>query len=104
MSAVPAAALLAALALAALIAQSPWAVAAITLVLERAGSRTGCYRVFTEDDNGVRASAVGAVLHVGRSRTVQTQGSTQAAVGCVGKHRGLVVATLTGAVRSNALA
>jgi len=75
-----------------------------TLVLERAGSRTGCYRVFTEDDNGVRAAAVGAVLHVGRSRTVQTQGSTQAAVGCVGKHRGLVVATLIGAVRSNALA
>ena len=38
------------------------------------------------------------------ARTVQTQGSTQAAVGCVGKHRGLVRATLAGAVRSNALA
>ena len=64
----------------------------------------GCYRVYTEDDNGVRAAAAGAVLHVGRSRTVATQGATQAAVGCVGKHRGLVRATLSGAVRSNALA
>src|SRR5206468_9884955 len=52
-----------------------------TLVLERAGTHRGCYRVFTEDDNGVRPAALGAVLHVGRTRTVQTQGSTQAAVG-----------------------
>ena len=72
-----------------------------TLALERGGK--GCYRVYLEDDNGVRTPAVGAVLHVGRSRTVQTQGSTQAAVGCPGKHRGLVRATLAGAVRSNAL-
>jgi hypothetical protein len=75
-----------------------------TLVLERAGAQTSCYRVYSEDDNGVRAAAIGAVLHVGRSRTVETQGSTQAAVACVGKHRGLVRATLSGAVRSNALA
>jgi len=75
-----------------------------TLVLERAGGQKNCYRVFTEDDNGARAAAVGAMLHVGRSRTVGTQGSTQAAVGCVGRHRGLVRATLAGAVRSNALA
>jgi hypothetical protein len=74
-----------------------------TLALERAGTQKGCYRVYTEDDNGVRAAALGAVLHVGRMRTVQTQGATQAAVGCVGKHRGLVRATLAGAVRSNAL-
>ena len=68
----------------------------------RAGRRaaTACTR---QDDNGARAAAVGAVLHVGRSRTVQTQGATQAAVGCAGKHRGLVRATLAGAVRSNAL-
>ena len=72
-----------------------------TLLLERGGK--GCYRVYQQDDNGVRTAAVGAVLHVGRSRTVQTQGSTQAAVGCPGKHRGLVRATLAGAVRSNAL-
>ena len=76
-----------------------------TLVLARAGAgQRNCYRVFTQDDNGVSAAAVGALLHVGRTRTVGTQGSTQAAVGCVGKHRGLVRATLAGAVRSNALA
>jgi len=75
-----------------------------TLVLERAGAaQASCFRVYTEDDNGVRAAAIGAVLHVGRSRTVETQGSTQAAVACVGKHHGLVRATLAGAVRSNAL-
>ena len=73
-----------------------------TLVLERAAGK-GCYRIYTEDDNGVRAAAAGAVLHVGRSRTVRTQGATQAAVGCVGKHHELVRATLSGAVRSNAL-
>jgi hypothetical protein len=75
-----------------------------TLVLERAGGQKSCYRVYTEDDNGVPAAALGAVLHVGRSRTVETQGATQAAVGCVGKHHGLVRATLSGAVRSNAVA
>jgi hypothetical protein len=75
-----------------------------TLVLERLSGKGGCYRVYTEDDNGVRAAAIGAVLHVGRKRTVETQGATQSALGCVGKHRGLVRATLTGAVRSNALA
>ena len=75
-----------------------------TLVLERAEGQKSCYRVYTQDDSGVRAAAQGAVLHVGRSRTVETQGATQAAVGCVGKHRGLVRATLAGAVRSNALA
>ena len=51
----------------------------------------------------MRTAAVGAVLHVGRTRVVQTQGATQAAVGCPGRHRGLVRATLAGAVRSNAL-
>jgi hypothetical protein len=36
---------------------------------------------------------------------VRTQGAGQAAVGCVGPHRGLLVrATLAGAVRSIALA
>jgi hypothetical protein len=74
-----------------------------TLALERAGGQKACYRVYAQDDSGMRTAAVGAVLHVGRSRTVETQGSTQAAVGCVGKHRGLVRATLSGALRSNAL-
>jgi hypothetical protein len=75
-----------------------------TLVLERAGKQATCYRVWAEDDNGVRTAPVGAVLHVGRTRIVQTQGATGAVAACVGKHRGLVRATLSGAVRSNALA
>ena len=72
--------------------------------LELQPARGNCYRVFSVDDTGLRTAAVGAVLHVGSRRAVATQGSTQAAVGCVGKHRGLLVrATLAGAVRSNAL-
>ncbi|MBA3717236.1 MAG: DUF4430 domain-containing protein [Actinobacteria bacterium] len=73
-----------------------------TLELERAAQ--SCYRVYSVDDAGTRAPAVGAVLHVGSKRTVATQGATQTVLGCVGKHRGLLVrATLDGAVRSNAL-
>lgn len=73
-----------------------------TLVLSRAGRN--CYRVQAQDDNGKLAPATGAVLHVGSRRTVSTQGATQAAVGCAGRHTGLLVrATLAGAVRSNAL-
>ena len=73
-----------------------------TLVLSRVG-RAPCYRVQAQDDKGNLTAALGAVLHVGK-RTVQTQGATQAAVGCVGRHPGLLVrATLGGAVRSNAL-
>lgn len=74
-----------------------------TLVLSRVG-KTNCYRVTAQDDNGNPTPALGALLHVGGKRTVRTQGSTQAAVACVGTHRGLLVrATLDGAVRSNAL-
>ena len=74
-----------------------------TLVLSRVG-KTSCYRVTAQDDNGKLTAALGAVLHVGGKRTVRTQGSTQAAIGCVGTHRGLLIrATLDGAVRSNAL-
>jgi len=70
-----------------------------TLVLQRA--RADCYSAFTEDDNGVKAPAAGAVLRVGSRRSV----STKAGAACVGKHRGLLVrAILGGAVRSNALA
>lgn len=70
-----------------------------TLLLER--TRENCYAAFTQDDNGVKAPAADAVLHVGSRRTV----STTAGAACVGKHRGLLVrATLGGAVRSNALA
>jgi hypothetical protein len=73
-----------------------------TLVLSRVG-KSNCYRVQAQDDRGTLAAAAGAVLHVGK-RTIPTQGATQAAVGCVGKHRGLLVrATLEGAVRSSAV-
>ncbi len=74
-----------------------------TLVLSRVG-KTQCYRVQQQGDDGTLTPALGAVLKVGR-RTVRTQGSAQAAVGCVGKHKGLLVrAELGGAVRSNAVA
>jgi Domain of unknown function (DUF4430) len=73
-----------------------------TLALSKIGKQN-CYRVQTQDDQGNVSPAVGAVLHVGR-RTVRAQGASQAAVGCVGRHRGLLVrATLAGAVRSNAV-
>jgi hypothetical protein len=72
-----------------------------TLVLSRVGGAS-CYRVVAQDDKGRITTALGAVLRVD-GRAVRTQGSTQAAVGCVGRHRGLVRATLGGAVRSNAL-
>jgi Domain of unknown function (DUF4430) len=73
-----------------------------TLLLSHVGRR--CYRVQAQDDNGMLAPAIGAVLHVGSRRTVHPQGATQAVVGCVGRHPGLLVrATLAGAVRSNAL-
>ena len=72
-----------------------------TLTLARVG-KTNCYRVLAQDDQGRVSAALGAVLHVGK-RIVRTQGATQAAVGCVGRHRGLLVrATLAGAVRSDA--
>jgi Domain of unknown function (DUF4430) len=67
-----------------------------TLVL-RHGKRE-CYRVAAQDDAGKKQPARGAVLRVdGRSVRART-GSA-----CVGAHRGLVRATLKGAVRSNAL-
>jgi hypothetical protein len=68
-----------------------------TLLL-KAGSKRGCYRVLLQDDNGRTKAARGARLHVdGRSMRAG------AGSACVGKHRGLVTATLKGAVRSNAL-
>jgi len=72
-----------------------------TLDLSR--TRQGCYRVVELDDQGKATAALGAVLRVD-GRTVKTQGATQAAVACPGPHKGLVRATLPGAIRSNALA
>jgi Domain of unknown function (DUF4430) len=67
-----------------------------TLVLKRASRY--CYRVLAQDDNGKTTVAAGAVLHVG-GRSVHTRKGAA----CVGRHQGLVRATLSGAVRSNAL-
>ena len=68
-----------------------------TLALRR-GARRNCYRVVAQDDAGKATAAAGAVLHVD-GRSVRTR----AGAGCVGRHAGLVKATLAGAVRSNAL-
>jgi hypothetical protein len=67
-----------------------------TLVLRRTGRN--CYAVAAQDDSGRAQPAAGAVLLVdGRRR------STRAGRACIGRHVGLVRATLAGAVRSNAL-
>ena len=68
-----------------------------TLVL-RAGAKRGCYRVLSQDDNGKTTAARRARLHVGSRSVLARSGSA-----CVGAHRGLVTATLKGAVRSNAV-
>jgi Domain of unknown function (DUF4430) len=68
-----------------------------TLALRTAAKRN-CYRVVSQNDAGKTTAARGARLRVdGRSVLVRS-GSA-----CVGRHRGLVTATLKGAIRSNAL-
>jgi hypothetical protein len=67
-----------------------------TLLLQRRPK--GCYRVLAEDDTGKPSPAVGAVLVVD-GRRVRTRGGSA----CPGSHKGLVRATVAGAVRSNAL-
>jgi Domain of unknown function (DUF4430) len=67
-----------------------------TLLLRRTGRN--CYRVVAENDQGADSAANGAVLQVDGRRV-----RTRAGRGCVGRHTGLVRATLAGAVRSNAL-
>jgi hypothetical protein len=64
----------------------------------RAGSKRNCYRVLAQDDTGKTTAARGARLHVGKRSVLARSGSA-----CVGAHRGLVTATLAGAVRSNAI-
>jgi hypothetical protein len=56
----------------------------------------GCYGVVAEDDAGRTRAAARAALHVD-GRRVQTRGGRA----CIGPHRGLVRATMPGAVRSN---
>ena len=64
----------------------------------RPGSKRNCYRVLAQDDTGKTTPARGARLHV-RGRSVLTRTGSA----CLGAHRGLVTATLKGAVRSNAI-
>jgi hypothetical protein len=68
-----------------------------TLLL-KPGAKRNCYRVLAQDDNGKTTSARRATLHVAGRRVRARTGAA-----CVGVHRGLVTATLPGAVRSNAL-
>jgi hypothetical protein len=67
-----------------------------TLVLRR--TKRNCYAVTARDDTGRGQPAGGAVLVVDGKRR-----STRAGRACIGRHGGLVRATRTGAVRSNAL-
>jgi hypothetical protein len=68
-----------------------------TLVLQ-ATKKRGCYRVLSQDDKGKTKPARGARLHSGSRSLLARTGSA-----CLGAHKGLVTATLKGAVRSNAL-
>ena len=62
-------------------------------------TKRNCYRVLAQDDTGKTSAARGAVLHVD-GRSVRARAGSA----CLGRHRGLVRATLAGAVRSNAVA
>jgi hypothetical protein len=68
-----------------------------TLLLRKRKARN-CYTASSQNDQGVSTPATGARLLVD-GRSVKTRVGR----GCVGKHRGLVRATLPNAVRSNAL-
>jgi hypothetical protein len=58
-----------------------------------------CYLVTSVNDAGARTAAARATLRVD-GRSVRTNASGR---GCIGRHTGLVRATLAGAVRSNAV-
>jgi hypothetical protein len=64
----------------------------------RAAAKRGCYRVVSQNDAGKATTARGARLHVD-GRSIRARSGSA----CVGRHRGLVTATLRGAIRSNAL-
>jgi hypothetical protein len=68
--------------------------------VRRSHKKLYCYAVSAQDDKGVSTRALGAVLRAGSGRAVKTK----KARACLGAHNGsLVRATLSGAVRSNAL-
>jgi Domain of unknown function (DUF4430) len=60
-------------------------------------TKPGCYRVIAYDDAGTAAPAPGAVLRVD-GRTLKGSFTST----CIGPHKGLVRATASGMVRSNA--
>ena len=66
-----------------------------TLALRRDAA---CYRVLSQDDFGATTVASGAVLHVDGRRFATRNGQA-----CLPAHKGLVRATLSRAIRSNAL-
>jgi hypothetical protein len=66
-----------------------------TLDLRREGA---CYRVWRHDDQGRRTAAAGATVHYDGKRAAAQNGRV-----CLPRHTSLVRATLTGAVRSNAV-
>jgi uncharacterized protein DUF4430 len=66
-----------------------------TLDLRREGA---CYRVWKVDDQGRRTAATGATLQYDGKRAPAPSGRA-----CLPRHTSLVRATLTGAVRSNAV-
>ena len=68
--------------------------------LKRSHKKLYCYTVSAQDDKGVSTPAVGAVLRAGSRRAVVAKNGRA----CLGAHTGsLVRATLSGAVRSNAM-
>ena len=67
-----------------------------TLELQR--QPKGCYAVLSRDDQGSQTFAAGATVHIDGRRVRATAGRA-----CLGPHRGLVWASLAGAVRSNRL-
>ena len=68
-----------------------------TLVLRRQAKKN-CYAALSQNDAGTTRPAAGAALLVDGRRV-----GTRAGRACVGKHRSLVRATLSGAIRSNAM-
>jgi Domain of unknown function (DUF4430) len=68
--------------------------------VQRSHKKLYCYAVLAQDGKGARTTALGAVLRTESGRPVKTKQGRA----CLGAHNGsLVRATLSGAVRSNAL-
>jgi hypothetical protein len=68
--------------------------------VKRTHKKLYCYSVSAQDDKGVSTPALGAVIRASSGKAVKTKQGRA----CLGAHGSLVRATLSGAVRSNALA